>query len=128
MGNITVRISNNTHATNKIDLKMFILLMRAALFAIPTVFLSAANPSNIDSLFPWRKTKQHVPATCFSNFENLYFSNPSATFFTVGKDIKLLDSINISDIRGYFWEENPPLTFSLKTITTAVPPENWTVE
>lgn len=79
-------------------------------YAKVVIFLIAFFVSNAfphAKLFAWEKTKQKVFATCFSNFDNLYFNNSSRTFFTVGKDTEIGHSFNLADKRGYSWKQYP---------------------
>lgn len=46
-------------------------------------------------------TNQKVFSTCFSQFNHLYFDNPSSTFFTIGDKASLERSFKIDENRGY---------------------------
>jgi hypothetical protein len=83
--------------------------MQAVILAVPVISLTKEYQQPMHTSSQWQNTKQTIPATCFSQFENLYFDNPFATFFTLGKDAKVSNSINTSDVRGYIWKENPHL-------------------
>lgn len=73
----------------------------AVFFCFLGLSLLSAKNSTVNS---YKETKQQILPTCFSYFENLYFSNKYTTFFTLGENIQLEKAIYTPERRGFLWK------------------------